>query len=184
MVVPSVSRLTEIMTICCPGWTLCVQLQHLRFLEWVGAVESVHLLSWVSSEWIRSMTRVQTLDAVRQLQHDAWLMTSNLNVLNQYALYLHGMASEMLELVVGRHDFPSAVVEAAAPVLSVRCASIHMEAIYGPLAPSTWPGRPAWNLVHPGPPDASYPACTPSVSGWWAVSVSPDGRTNSVYIEL
>ena len=66
---------------------------HPRLLGWVGAPESACLLSQAPSEWIRSMTRVQTLDAARQLQRDACLMTSNLSVLDQYAICLHGMAS-------------------------------------------------------------------------------------------
>ena len=105
------------------------------------------------------MTRVQTLDAAHQLQRDACLMTSNLSVLDQYALCLHGMTSELLELVVGRHDFPSAVVDAAAPVPRVRRASVHMEAM-GLWRPSHGVDGPAWNFVHPGPPDAGYTACT------------------------
>ena len=66
--------------------------------------------------WIHSMSRLQTVDAARQLQHDACLMTSNLNVLDQYILCLQGMASELLELVVGHHDFLSMVVDSTAPV--------------------------------------------------------------------
>ena len=75
------------------------------------------------------MTRVQTLDAACHLQRDACLMTSNLSILDQYALCLHRMSSEMLELVVGRHDFLFVVMDTAAPVLRVRHASIHMEAL-------------------------------------------------------
>ena len=75
------------------------------------------------------MTRVQTLDDARQLQRDMCMMISNLSVLAQYALCLHGTASELLELVVGRHDFPSAVMVTAAPVPRVDRASIHMEAM-------------------------------------------------------
>ena len=81
------------------------------------------------SEWIRSLTRLQTLDAARQLQRDACLMTSNLSVLDQYALRLHGKASDMLELLVSRHNFPSVAMDAAAPVPHVRRASTHMEAM-------------------------------------------------------
>ena len=36
------------------------------------------------------------VDAVRQLQHDTCLMTSNLNVVDQYTLSLQGTASELL----------------------------------------------------------------------------------------
>ena len=67
-----------------------MQVHHPQYLEWVGAVESARLLGCAPSEWIRSLTRLQTLNAVRQLQRDAYLMTSNLSVQNQYALSLHG----------------------------------------------------------------------------------------------
>ena len=50
-------------------------LHHPRFLEWVGAPESASLLDRDPST---------TIDAAQQLQHDACLMTSNLNVLSQY----------------------------------------------------------------------------------------------------
>ena len=100
-----------------------------RFLEWVGALEYTRLLSRAPSEWIRSMTWVQTLDSARQLQRNTCLMTSNLSVLDQNGIWLHGMASEMLQLVVGRHEFPSAVMDTAAPVPRVCRASVHMEAM-------------------------------------------------------
>ena len=99
-----------------------LQIHHPQFLEWVGAPESAHLLGRAPSEWIQSLTRSQTIDAARQLQRDACLMTSNLSVLDEYALSLHGTASDLLELVVGRHD-------TAAPVPRVSRASTHMEAM-------------------------------------------------------
>ena len=67
-----------------------------------------------------------------QLQRDA----SNLSVLDQYALSLHGTASDMLELVIGRHDFPSAAMDTATPV-----PRFHTHGGYGPMAPSA---RPWW----------------------------------------
>ena len=45
--------------------------------------------AWSPGEWLWAMTREQTLHAVLQLQRDANLMTSNLNVLQQYVLSLH-----------------------------------------------------------------------------------------------
>ena len=81
------------------------------------------------STWIRSLSRLQTIDVAQQLQNDACLMTSNLNVLDQYVLCLQGMATTFLELTVGLHDFPSAAMASAAPVSRVGRASIHMEAM-------------------------------------------------------
>ena len=104
-------------------------LHHPRFLEWVGAPESARLLSRDPNTWIRSLSRLQTIYAAQQLQHDACLMTSNLNVLDQYVLCLQGTATKLLELTVGRHDFPSAALASSAPVPWVGRAAIHMEAI-------------------------------------------------------
>ena len=91
--------------------------------------ESARLLGRDPSTSIRSMSRLQTIDAARQSQHDACLMTLNLNVLDQYVLCLQGTATKLLELTVSRHDFPSAALESAAPVPRVGCASVHMEAM-------------------------------------------------------
>ena len=123
-----------------------VQVHHSQFLEWVGAPESARLLGRAPGEWIRSLTRTQTLDAVRQLQRDASLMTYNLD---QYALSLHGVASDMLQLIVGRHDFLSTAVSDAA----------HMEAM-GLWRPPHGPGGPALDFFHQGP---SVPAALPVV---------------------
>ena len=73
------------------------------------------------------VSRVQTIDVARQLHRDACLMTSNLTILDQYSvLCLQGTAMKLLELTLGRHDFPSAAV---ASVPRVGRASIHMEAM-------------------------------------------------------
>ena len=63
----------------------------------------------------------QTIDAARQLQHDACLLTSNLNILDQYVLCLQGTASKILELVVGRHDFLSTVMESRRCPVCAEC---------------------------------------------------------------
>ena len=71
----------------------------------------------------RSMSWLQTVEAVCQLQHDACLMTSSLNVLDQYALCLQGAETKLLELVVGRHDIPSTDMDSATPVPCVSLPS-------------------------------------------------------------
>ena len=102
-----------------PDGQFGLPLHHPRFLEWVGAPEYARLLGRDSSEWIRSMSQLQTIDAARQLlqtidaarqlQHDTCLINSNLNVQDQYVLCLQWMASKLLELTVWRHDFMSKV---------------------------------------------------------------------------
>ena len=69
------------------------------------------------------------IDAARQLHRDMCLMTTNLNVLDQYVLYIQGTASKILELRLGSQDFPSAAVAAGAMGPRVRRASVHMEAM-------------------------------------------------------
>ena len=137
-----------------------MQVHHAWFLEWVGAPESTCLLGCAPSEWIRSLTRLQILNAARKLQRDAYLMTSYRNVLDQYALSLHGTVSDMLELVVGHHDFPSAAMETAAPVSRFRRASTHMEAM-GLWRPPHGPGWPALDFVHQGPMASGCPTGMP-----------------------
>ena len=56
------------------------------------------------------------MDVAQPLQLDACLMTSNLNILDQYVICLQETVSRILQLTVGRHDFLSAVTASAAPV--------------------------------------------------------------------
>ena len=106
------------------------------------------------------MSRLQAIDAARQLQHDACLITSNLNVLNQYGLCLKGTASELLVVAMGRHDFMSTVVDSTVPVPRVCRASIHLEDM-GLWRPPLGPDEPARDSAHPGPPATGSPACPP-----------------------
>ena len=52
-----------------------------RFLEYVGAPESAHLLSRAPDYWLHHITRDQVISAALQLQRDAGLIMSNLQVL-------------------------------------------------------------------------------------------------------
>ena len=60
-----------------------VQLHHPRFLECIGAPESARLLGRAPAEWVRMMNREDAMAATLQLQRDAGLMASNLQVLGQ-----------------------------------------------------------------------------------------------------
>ena len=64
-------------------------------------------------------------------------MTTNLDILDQYALSLRGTASKMLET---SSDFPEADVAARALGPRVRCASVQMEAMV------LW--RPSLDSIH------------------------------------
>ena len=72
----------------------------------------------------------------------------------------YGMASKILELVVGRHDFPSTVMDSATQVPCVCRASIHIEAM-GLWHPPLGPGEPTRNITHPVPTTPGSPACKP-----------------------
>ena len=67
--------------------------------------------------------------AAIRLQQDVCLMTTNLDILDQYALSLQGTPSKMLEKSLGFSDFPSADVAAGALSPQVRRASVQMEAM-------------------------------------------------------
>ena len=54
-----------------------LQLHDPLFLEYVGALESAHLLSRTQGYWLHHINRDQAISAALQLQHDAGLMMSN-----------------------------------------------------------------------------------------------------------
>ena len=60
-----------------------VQLHDPRLLEYVGAPESARLLSRDPEYWVEHMGREKTLSAALQLQHDAGLIISNVQILQQ-----------------------------------------------------------------------------------------------------
>ena len=104
-----------------PSTEFGLPLHHTRFLEWVGAPESARLLDRGPAAWIRSLSRAQSVDAARKLHHDVVLMTSNLNILDQYVLCLQGTATKILELALNKADFPSA------PLPRVCHVVVHMD---------------------------------------------------------
>ena len=73
--------------------------------------------------WLNVVSRDKAMAAAIQLHRDVCLMTTNLDILDQYALSLQGTASKMLVKCLGSSDFPSA--GALGP--RVRRASIQME---------------------------------------------------------
>ena len=116
-----------------PSGKYGLPLHHPRFLECIGAPESARLLDKGPSAWMYSLSREQAIDAAQQLHREVCLMTSNLNILDQYVPCLQGTATKILELSLGARAFPSAA-EA-----QVRGASVHMEAM--------GLGRPSLDLV-------------------------------------
>ena len=93
------------MTVADPEYGL--QLHHPRFLEYVGAPASARLLSHLPGYWLHHMDREQTVSAALQLQHDAGLMMSNLQVLGQFVTSLNRMSSEVMRLAFDQEPYPS-----------------------------------------------------------------------------
>ena len=65
-----------------------LQLHHPRFLEYIGAPKSARLLAVAPGHWVQTMDREDAVAAALQLQHDAGLITSNLQVLGQFVTSL------------------------------------------------------------------------------------------------
>ena len=129
-----------------------LQLHHPRFLEFVGAPESARLLSRPPGCWLHHMDREQAVSAALQLQHDAGLMMSNLQVLGQFVTSLNRMSSEVMRLAFGQEQYPSAAVQSVAPSPRARRAAHYMAAM------GLW--RPPGGLGAPGPlPTSSCNDC-------------------------
>ena len=86
-----------------------------QFLEYVGAPESARLLSRTPDYWLHHMSRDQAISAALQLQRDAGLIMSNLQVLGQFVTSLTRMSSEAMRLAFGHEPYPSEAVQSVAP---------------------------------------------------------------------
>ena len=97
-----------------PSGAFGVPLNLPRFLEWIGVPESATLLEMGPGKWLDSLSMDMAMAAAIQLHRDVCLMTTNLNILDQYALSLQGAASKMLETSLGCSVYPAADVAAGA----------------------------------------------------------------------
>ena len=79
-----------------------LQLNHPRFLEFIGAPESARLLNQSPSFWVDRLGQESAMAAAVNLQRDAGFMMSNLQILGQ----LHRMSAEMLSIGVDHVVFP------------------------------------------------------------------------------
>ena len=122
-----------------PGYGL--QLQNLRFLEYVGTPESARLLTRSPEYWLHHMTHDEAVAAALQLQHDAGLMMTNLQIMSQFVTSLNQMSSEVLRLALGREQFPADAMQAVLPSSRVRRAAHYMAAM-GWWRPTDSPGIP------------------------------------------
>ena len=78
-----------------------------RFLKYVGAPESACLFSRLPDYWMHHMTRDQAISAALQLQRDAGLIMSDLQVLGQFVTSLNRMSSKVMRLAFGHEPYPS-----------------------------------------------------------------------------
>ena len=129
-----------------------IHLHDPRLLEYVGAPESARLLSRTPEYWLQHMGRKKTLAAALQLQHDAGLILSNVQVLGQFVSSLNHMASEVRRVAFDRKPFPSVAVQFVTPSHRVRQAAHYMAAM------GLW--RPTSGPIFPGPlPTSSCNMC-------------------------
>ena len=92
-----------------------MQLHHPRFLEFIGAPESARLLYRSPTFWIQLMGEEDAVVAAINLQRDAGVILSNLQILSQFVTSLQRMSTEMLDLGMGHVVFPSQEVAALSP---------------------------------------------------------------------
>ena len=107
-------------------------------LEYVGAPESARLLSRSPEYWLH---HEKTLLAAFQLQHDAGLFLSNVQVLQQFVTAINRTSSEVMRIAFGRRPFPSDVMQQVVPSYQVRRAAHYMAAM-GLWRPPITPGNP------------------------------------------
>ena len=93
-------------------------------LEYVGAPESAR-----PEYWLHHMGCERTLAAVLQLQHDAGMILSNLQVLGQFVTSLNRMSSEVMWVAFDREPFPTEAVQLVAPSHRVRWAAHYVAAM-------------------------------------------------------
>ena len=87
-----------------------MQFHHPRFLEFIGAPESARLLYHSPAFWVQRLGEEDALAAAVNLQRDAGIMLSNLQILSQFVTSLYRMSSETLAM--GSVVFPSEEVVA------------------------------------------------------------------------
>ena len=118
-----------------------LQLHHPRFLEFVGAPESARLLDCSPTFWVDQLGKEQAMAAAINLQRDAGVMLSNLQILSQFATALHRMSFSMMALGIGQLLFLRAEVDDLSPAPRAARAALYMSAM-GLWRPQTGPGDP------------------------------------------
>ena len=133
----------------CPDFSPAygIQLHDPRLLEYVGAPESTRLLSRSPEYWLHHLGHEKTLAAALQLQHDAGLVLSNVQVLQQFVTSLNRASSEVMQVAFDRAPFLADAMQSH-PSYRVRRVAHYMAAmglwrppssqgVWGPLPPAT-----------------------------------------------
>ena len=81
------------------------------------------------------------MSAALQLQHDAGLILSNLQILGQFVISLNRMSSEVMWVAFAHERFPTEDVQSVAPSHRVRRAA-HYMAVMGLWRPPSTQGVP------------------------------------------
>ena len=117
------------------------QLHHPRFLEFIGAPESARLLNHSPSFWVNRLGEKCAMAAAVNLQRDAGLIVSNIQILAQFVTSLHRMSSEMMSIGVGHVVFPAEEVAKLSMTPRAQRAAKYMAAM-GQWRPPSGPGAP------------------------------------------
>ena len=110
-------------------------------LEFIGAPESARLLNHSPSFWMNRLGEECAMAAAVNLQRDAGLMMSNLQILAQFVTSLHRMSSERMSIGVGHVVFPAEEVAKLPMTPRVQRAAKYMVAM-GLWRPPSGPGSP------------------------------------------
>ena len=103
--------------------------------------------------WVDRLGEENAMAAAVNLQRDAGIMLSNLQILSQFVTSLHRMSSEMMSIGMGRAVFPAEEIADLSTAPRAHRAAKYMAAM-GLWRPQTGPG-------HPGPvPASSCNTCT------------------------
>ena len=129
-----------------------LQLHHPRFLEFIGAPESARLLYRSPTFWVDRLGEEQAMATAVNLQRDAGIMLSNLQILSQLVTSRHRMSSEIMSIGMGRVVFPAEEIADLSPAPRATRAAKYMAAM------GLW--RPQMGLGDPGSvPASSCNAC-------------------------
>ena len=106
-----------------------LQLHHPRFLELVGAPESARLLDCSPTFWMDQLGKEQAMTVAINLQRDAGVMLSNLQILSQFAMVMNRMSFSMMALGLGQSLFPRVEVDDLSPAPRAARAASYMSAM-------------------------------------------------------